>query len=267
MSSIQYGNFSLYNTHNLYGISEQIATRNALIEITNKRPFLLSRSSFVGSGVYTAKWTGDNKASWDDLKSSIISIMDFNIFGIPMIGADICGFNDPTNEELCARWIEVGAFYPFSRNHNSIGNPPQELYLWKSVTEASKNALGIRYQLLPYIYTLFYAAHVSGGVVIAPVFFNFASDAAASEIDDQFMIGESILISPVLQQGQTVVDAYFPQQFWYRFTDLALEIDASSGGRVVSLPTALTQVNVHIRGGSIIPLQQVHFYSFCFYFR
>lgn len=107
MSATHYGGVPLYNVHNLYGISEQIATRSAIQSIRNKRPFVLSRSSFPGTQKYAAKWTGDNGATFADLKASIVSIMDFNLEGVPMIGADICGFNGDTTEELCARWIEV----------------------------------------------------------------------------------------------------------------------------------------------------------------
>ena len=255
MSAQSYGNVSVYNMHNLYGISEQIATHNGLTEIRNKRPFLLTRSSFLGSGKQTAKWTGDNAATWNDLKSSIISNLDFNIFGIPMVGADICGFIGATTEELCARWIEVGAFYSFSRNHNSLGEPPQELYLWDSVTVAAKKALGIRYQLLPFMYTLLYDAHTMGATFTTPLFFNFPGDEETLHVDEQFMLGESVLVSPALYEGQTEVKAYFPQGYWYSVYDLSLMPHASKGGKTITLPTAMTEINVHYRGGSIIPLQ------------
>jgi len=91
MSSYHYNNITVYNAHNLYGLTEQIATKNALSTIREQRPFLLTRSSFLSTGKHSAKWTGDNAATWNDLKSSIVSIMDFNMFGVPMIGADICG--------------------------------------------------------------------------------------------------------------------------------------------------------------------------------
>jgi alpha-glucosidase (family GH31 glycosyl hydrolase) len=158
-----------------------------------------------------AKWTGDNGATWDDLKSSIISIMDFNMVGIPMIGAEICGFNYNTTEELCARWIEVGAFYPFSRDHNRIDMIPQELYRWESVATAGRNALNMRYRLLPYLYTLFYLAHKEGKPVIRPLWMTFPTDREAHQIQTQFMWGDAILISPVLEPNSTQVHAYFPK--------------------------------------------------------
>lgn len=256
MSSTQYGNVSVYDSHNIYGLTEQIATNKALTDIRKKRPFLLTRSSFLSTGVHSAKWTGDNGATWNDLKSSIISIMDFNMFGVPMIGADICGFIFDTTEELCARWIEVGAFYPFSRNHNAIGQKPQELYLWDSVSQASKNALGMRYQMLPYMYSLFYGAHTNGDTVARAVWMNFPSDSVALTVERQFMLGSAILVSPVLDQGATSVNAYFPQGYWYSFADRSLAIDASAAGVWKTLSAPLTTINVHVKGGSVVPLQQ-----------
>ena len=256
MSSYHYNNKTVYDMHNLYGLTEQIATNKALADIRQQRPFVLSRSSFISTGAHSAKWTGDNSAQWDDLKSSIVSVMDFNLFGVPMIGADICGFLMDTTEELCARWIEVGAFYPFSRNHNALGSTPQELYLWPSVTAAAHNALSIRYQLLPYMYTLMYKASTEGATVARALWVNYPLDSATLSLDRQFMIGSAILVSPVLDQGATSVSAYFPKGLWYNFNTLSLDVTAATTGVTKVIPTPLTAVNVHICGGNILPLQQ-----------
>lgn len=256
-SAYHYNNVSHYNVHNLYGLSEQIATNKALTEIRGERPFLLTRSSFLSSGVHTAKWTGDNAATWDDLKSSIVSIADFSLFGVPMIGADICGFLGNTTEELCARWIEVGAFSPFSRNHNSLGQAPQELYLWDSVTAAAKNALAIRYQLLPHMYTLFYQAHTEGLTVQRPLWMNFPTDKGTLDMDYQFMLGNEVMVVPVVEEGATSVEAYFPQgQLWYDFISLQFSADTTKAGSTQTLDTPLESVNVFMRGGSVIPMQE-----------
>ena len=129
-----------------------------------------------------------------------------NLFGIPLVGADICGFGGDTTEELCARWSALGAFYPFSRNHNSDGSIEQDpVVLGPKVTAAAKTALQWKYSLLPYLYTLFYKAHTTGGTVVRPLFFEFPSDSKSYEVETQFLWGPALMIVPTLEQKATSV--------------------------------------------------------------
>eukprot|EP00775_Hariotina_reticulata_P012669 gene12669-12796_t len=241
-----------YDAHNLYGLAEAAATFDALKQINGRRPFVLSRSTFAGSGRFAAHWTGDNAASWDDLRWSISGLLNSNMWGLALAGADICGFMGETSEELCARWIAAGAFYTFTRNHNAIDAPGQELYRWPLVAETARKALGMRYSLLPYLYTAFYHAHTQGGTVARPLFFAFAGDATAREVSEQWMLGDCILVSPVLREGARQVEAYFPAASWYSLWDNS----HIPGPAFKTLDVPLTDVPVHVKGGSIIPLQQ-----------
>jgi alpha-glucosidase/alpha-D-xyloside xylohydrolase len=242
-----------YNAHSLYGIAESIATNIALTKVRKKRSFLLSRSTFIGSGAHTAHWTGDDGASFEDLAYSIVTILNSGIFGVPMVGADICGFYGTPTEDLCGRWIQTGAFYPFSRAHNVRNNPGKEFYRWKSVTKSARKALGLRYRLLPYFYTLNFEAHTTGAPIARPLFFSFPDDPEALKINFQFLIGSSILISPVVQANTTSVHAYFPKGTWYNLYDWSSII---STGSSFILQAPWDVINVHVHEGSIIPMQE-----------
>ena len=232
---------------------ESIETNKAVTKATGKRPFVLSRSTFPGSGVHTAHWTGDNAATWEDLSASIVTMNTLSLFGISMTGADICGFIGDTTEELCARWIEVGAFSPFSRDHNSVDQAPQELYRWESVTDASIKSLTMRYKLLPHLYTLMYQSSAVGLTVMNGLWMHFSSDLDAIATDAQYMWGDSLLFTPVLTEGATDVVGYFPQGVWYDLMGTGGVIEGPSS---VTISTPLTETNIHVRGGSVIPMQE-----------
>ena len=143
-----------YDVHNLYGLLQTIATNSALRKINGgKRPFVLSRSTFAGSGHYGSHWTGDNKSSDDHLQFSIPGILHLQMFGITSCGADIGGFFGKASDRLLARWMQVGAFYPFARNHNVVNAPGQEPYRNQLVADVSRAILKVRYSLLPYWYS------------------------------------------------------------------------------------------------------------------
>ncbi|KAI3415577.1 hypothetical protein GPALN_005181 [Globodera pallida] len=252
------GKERLYNTHNLFGWSQMAATRKALDELFGKRSQLLTRSTFVSSGHFGTHWTGDNSARWADLRASIIGLIEFNVFGIPHIGADVCGFNLNTNEELCLRWQQLGAFYPFFRNHNSDDAAAQDPTQWQSVANASRVSNLFRYQLLPHLYTLHFLASMHGGTVVRPMFFEFSQDLFTHRMDRQFLWGSDLLVVPVLDPGVDSVRAYFPHgSIWYSISNAhKYAAKISTGGFHTVKAPRTTPLPTFLRAGAIIPTQK-----------
>lgn len=269
---------SEYDIHNLFGHEILNATYNALLKVfPGKRPFIIGRSTFAGSGTIAGHWGGDNASKWYYMFFSIPQALSFSLFGIPMFGVDTCGFGGNSDEELCNRWMQLSAFFPFYRNHNvlvrgfRIANfhdnfadqvfqsaDSQEPYVWGSVAEATRTAINIRYLLLPYMYTLFFLAHETGSTVMRALAWDFPNDPSLSAADRQFLLGPSIMVVPVLDQGATSVDGVFPGAghgtVWYDwYTQTAVN---ASAGENMTIPAPLGHIPVYIKGGSVLPLQQ-----------
>eukprot|EP00731_Ephydatia_muelleri_P028414 Em0020g58a len=167
---------------------------SALTTTLNKRSLVISRSTYPGSGAHGGHWLGDNASQWPDLAISIPGLLQFSLFGIPLVGADICGFNGNTTQELCTRWQQLGAFYPFSRNHNAIGMIDQDPAVFDDVSvNSTRDALLLRYRLLPHLYTLFYFAHTNGTTVARPLFFEGGENEGCEDIMFNFTNMLSIL--------------------------------------------------------------------------
>ncbi|CAK60798.1 unnamed protein product (macronuclear) [Paramecium tetraurelia] len=220
--------------HSLNNLGEQIATHKTLQKFTNKTlTFSLTRGSIYGSGRYTALWTGDNLADWEFLRLGVSELLSFQFYGIPLVGNDLCGFAGNTNPELCARWLALGAWEPFARNHNDNESISQEPYSFAEayVKDASVAAFKNRYSLLKWMYSLFVNSFepdlgAGTGTIIQPIWWNNPDDEFAYQFEDsEFLFGNTFLVAPVLSRSsdfasqKTTIKVYFPKGSWINCDD------------------------------------------------
>ena len=252
-----------YDVHSLFGYTETMATRDALESVRGKRALVISRSSFAGQQKNGYHWLGDNESTFQSMTLSISGILSMNMFGVQLVGADICGFNGNTTRELCERWMALGTLYPFSRNHNSLGMLSQEPYAFgPETTEIMRGFLENRYRLLPYLYSLFADSHLTGSPVWRAIFQEFPEETEPTLpfLDRQFMVGPALMSTPALDVGVTSVSAYFPNARWFDWNSGAEMEGYAKSWQTVASP--LDKQLIFHRGGHAIPLQRAALTSY-----
>lgn len=255
--NVHYGGVLHRDIHNMYGLLHTKSTYEGMLKRDpNVRPFILSRSHFAGTQRYAAIWTGDNQALWEHLAISFPECMNANIQGLPFCGADVGGFNGEADEELIIRWYQAGAWLPFYRAHSTINSKRREPYLLSEEAQNSiREALRIRYLHLPTWYTQFYEHNQFGDPVIRPLFFNFPDDPVAANINEELMVGESILVRYVEKSKASTVDVYLPGKdlVWYQVHDFASwNTTVHQGGQWYKVPVNMNQIPIFYRGGRAV---------------
>ncbi|CAJ0961592.1 unnamed protein product [Ranitomeya imitator] len=220
--AVHWGGWEHREVHNLYGLYVHKATAEGLIHRSGgkERPFVLTRAFFAGSQRYGAVWTGDNAAEWEHLKISVPMCLSLALVGISFCGADVGGFFKNPETELLVRWYQAGAYQPFFRAHAHLDTPRREPWLHgETNADIIREALQERYALLPYWYTLFYAAHRDGEPVIRALWIDFPSDVSTFAMDDQYLLAPQL--SHVIEcSGDVPTEAHSPSAASHRAKQL-----------------------------------------------
>ncbi len=239
--------------HNVYGMQMARASFEGLKKLRpEKRPMVLTRAGFAGVQRYAAVWTGDNSPTWAGLAMTIPMLANLSVSGVPFVGADVGGFMGSPSAELHARWMQAGALTPYFRTHSNDVSAPREPWAFGPEYERiNRAAIELRYQLLPYLYTLFEENERTGAPPMRPLWFAYPNDPRAGLVEDQFLLGADLLVAPVVKEGQTSREVWFPKgaawiDWW---TGRRYE-----GGTNAKVAAPLDRLPLFIRVGAIVPL-------------
>ena len=261
-NALIYGNNTVYDVKPMISYYQTKLTYHFLNKHLSLRPFILSRSTSLGSGKYTFHWLGDNLSTFENLKNSISGIFNFNIFGIPFTGSDICGFMEDASKNLCLRWYNLGAFYPFSRNHNFFAAKDQ--YPWSFESDAIniiKKNINFRYSLLRYMYSQFFLISLNEkGSFFKPLMFEFPDDETSYEdIESKIMFGEAFLLCTFYENNEDSKKFKFPNSNFnlYPSGKTLFNYDEKENNKIAELSGKLDDIHLFLRGGFIVPYQNV----------
>ncbi len=245
--------------HNLYGMQMARASAEGLMEHRpDERPLVISRSVWAGSQRYNMHWLGDNHSDWPSLRNTMQLVLNMGLSGIAFTGPDTGGFAGNCNAELLIRWNQMSVFMPFFRNHTAKGTADQEPWAFGPQCEQiSREMIELRYRLLPYHYTAFWQCAQHGLPMARPLFLPFQDDPHTCQIDDQFMFGDALLVSPIYEPGARSRRAYIPAGCWYDFWTNTL----TAGPQITQLDAPLERIPLLVRAGSVIPMWPLMQYS------
>ena len=237
--------------HNAYGMEMARSTREGLSRLRpDSRPFVLTRSGTAGVQRYAALWTGDNWSRWEDILMAIPMCLNIGMSGVPFVGMDIGGFWESSNGELLVRFAQLGALLPFCRNHSAISTVPQEPWAFGEPYESAyRTAIETRYRLLPYLYTLFHEASQTGAPIARPLYYHYPQDEQACDVEDELLVGDTLLSAPIYGPGITNRRVYLPEGAWFDYWNG----QEYPGAGWSDLPAPLERWPLLVRGDSILP--------------
>lgn len=240
--------------HNVYGHFMCKSTYEGLKEQTGKRPFVITRACYAGTQKYSTVWTGDNQSLWHHLQMVIPQLCNLGMSGFAFCGTDVGGFGADCTPELLCRWIQAAMFSPLFRNHAAKGTKDQEPWRFsKEVVDINRKYIELRYKFLPYIYDLFYKGEKTGLPVMRPLVLHYPNDPEVRNLNSEYLVGENILVAPVLEQGVTKRMVYLPEGTWYDYwTGEKLE-----GKQYILKDAPIDVCPMYIKAGSIIPTYEV----------
>jgi len=237
--------------HNVYGMQMARATFHGVRKsIHPERPFVITRSAYSGAQRYCLGWTGDNISSWEHLLVANRQVQRMAVSGFSFIGSDIGGFIDHPSPELYTRWMQLGTFHPFFRTHSSGDHGDQEPWSFGEKTiDVVRKTLELRYQLLPYIYTAFYQYVSQYMPMTRPLAYVYQNDDIAIQKEEEFLLGDNILICPVSEPNPKSKFMYLPEGEWFNY----FSGEKSIGGKDIEVPVTIETIPVFVKAGSVIP--------------
>lgn len=243
--------------HNLYGFNMTRAAGEAFDRIDPGRRFLMfSRSSYIGMHRYGGVWTGDNKSWWSHILLNLKMMPSLNMCGFLYAGADLGGFGADTTRELLLRFLALGVFTPLMRNHAAMGTREQECYQFENI-EDFRHVIGVRYRLLPYLYSEYMKAALNDDLYFKPLAFVYPEDKMAVRIEDQLMLGNEIMIAPVYEQNGKGRYVYLPEEMKFvKFLPDGSISEELLGQGIHYVDIALNEVPLFIRKGKCIPVAE-----------